>query len=151
MNGPNFSFNFEEKDFWRDRVKMNQLNNLLHDSLISTEHVEKCAILDRKEKEQRAGSPGFVLQKDQILSLQEAFKKCSMIRKEGICFEDKNYKCTRADKNSIYAKQLQSNDGMIITQTSTLLIVATYTEKMFPSVCVEAMEKLTDYFREKGR
>uniref|UniRef100_H2ZKQ4 Profilin n=1 Tax=Ciona savignyi TaxID=51511 RepID=H2ZKQ4_CIOSA len=134
-----------------DRVKMNQLNNLLHDALIATEHVEKCAILDRKEKEQRAGSPGFLISKEQIVALQDAFKKCSIIRKEGICFEEKNYKCTRADKNSIYAKGLQSNEGLIATQTASLLIVASYTEKMFPSVCVEAVEKLTDYFREKGR
>lgn len=38
---------------------MNQLNNLLHDALISTEHVEKCAIIEKKEGEQKAASPGF--------------------------------------------------------------------------------------------
>ncbi|XP_076825353.1 profilin-4-like isoform X2 [Clavelina lepadiformis] len=143
------NIDFEEKEFWRDRVKMNQLSNLLHDALTSTEHVEKCAIVDRKDGEIRASSPGFTLPKDQILHLQESFKKCSMIRKEGLLFTDKNYRCIRADKNSIYAKS--DNDGLIVTRANTLMIIATYTEKMYPSVCVEAVEKLTDYFREKGR
>jgi len=49
-----------------DRVKLNQLNNLLHDSLIATGHVERCAIVDKKETEVKANSPGFTLTKDQI-------------------------------------------------------------------------------------
>ena len=57
--------------------------------------------------------------------------------------------------NDVLAHQIlllfQNNEGLIVARTNTLIIVAIYTEKMFPSVCVEAVEKLADYFREKGR
>ena len=42
-------------------MKLNQLNNLLHDSLIATGHVERCAIVDKKEAEVKANSPGFLV------------------------------------------------------------------------------------------
>ena len=38
---------------------MNQLQNLLHDALISTEHVQQCAIVRRKDCSIRASSVGF--------------------------------------------------------------------------------------------
>jgi len=41
---------------------------------------------------------------DQIITVQDAFKKCATIRKEGLLFGEKNYSCVRADRNSIYAK-----------------------------------------------
>lgn len=36
----------------------------------------------------------------------------------------------------------QDKRGLILVKTQSMLIVATYTENMFPSVCVEAVEKL---------
>lgn len=41
---------------------------------------------------------------DQIVTIQDAFKKCSTIRKEGLVLGEKSYNCIRADRNSIYAK-----------------------------------------------
>lgn len=41
---------------------------------------------------------------DQIQMLQDAFKNPPQTREEGLYFDDKQYKCVRADKNSIYAK-----------------------------------------------
>ena len=38
---------------------MNQLQNLLHDALIATNHVQSCAILKRKDAVLRASSVGF--------------------------------------------------------------------------------------------
>jgi hypothetical protein len=38
---------------------MNQLQNLLHDALISTDHVQHCAIIRRKDCCIRASSVGF--------------------------------------------------------------------------------------------
>ena len=38
---------------------MNQLQNLLHDALISTDHVQHCAIVRRKDCVVRASSVGF--------------------------------------------------------------------------------------------
>ena len=38
--------------------------------------------------------------------LLDAFKSPPQTREEGVYFEDKQYKCVRADKNSIYAKHV---------------------------------------------
>lgn len=38
---------------------MNQLQNLLHDALINTNHVQSCAIIRRKDAALRAASVGF--------------------------------------------------------------------------------------------
>lgn len=132
-----------------DTVKMNQLQNLLHDALISTDHVQHCAIIRRKDYSVRASSVGFNLYPDQVQMLLDAFKNPPQTREEGIYFDDRQYKCVRADKNSIYGKC--DNRGLILVKTLSMLLVATYSESMFPSVCVEAVEKLADYFKEKGK
>lgn len=132
-----------------DAVKMSQLQNLLHDALISTEHVQQCAIVRRKDCSIRASSVGFNLYQDQVQLLLDAFKNPPQTREEGIYFDDRQYKCVRADKTSIYGKC--ENRGLILVKTLTLLLIATYTDSMYPSVCVEAVEKLADYFKEKGK
>ncbi|XP_070567530.1 profilin-4-like isoform X2 [Ptychodera flava] len=137
------------KGSYTDRVKMNQLQNLLHDALISTDHVLNCAIIRRKDSSLRASSVGFHLYGDQIQKFIDAFKDPPRTREEGLLFENNNYKCVRADKNSIYAKC--EKIGLVMVKTHTLLILGTYNENMFPSVCVEAVEKLADYFKEKGK
>ena len=43
----------------QDSIKMSQLQNLLHDALIATEHVQQCAIVRRKDCLVRAASVGF--------------------------------------------------------------------------------------------
>lgn len=45
----------------------------------------------------------------------------------------------------------KGRQGLIIGRTATILLVATYNKQMYPSVCVEAVEKLADYFREKQK
>ena len=50
----------------QDAVKMNQLQNLLHDSLIATDHVHHCAIIRRKDCNVRASSVGFNVSRTQI-------------------------------------------------------------------------------------
>ncbi|CAL1532799.1 unnamed protein product [Lymnaea stagnalis] len=132
-----------------DAVKMNQLSNLLQDALVSTGHVHQCALVRRKDTNVRASSLGFNLYPDQVSLLLAAFKNPAQTREEGIYYDDKQYKCVRADKNSIYAKC--NKRGLVLVKTVTLLIIATYTDAMFPSVCVEAVEKLADYFKEKGK
>ncbi|XP_064617120.1 profilin-4-like isoform X2 [Liolophura sinensis] len=132
-----------------DIVKMNQLQNLIHDALISTGHVQHCALVRRKDCSIQATSVGFSLNAEQLHMLLDAFRTPPQTREEGIFFEDKLYKCVRADKSSIYAKQ--QSKGLVLVKTNTLLVVATYSENMYPSVCVEAVEKLADYFREKGK
>jgi len=43
---------------------------------------------------------------------------------------------------SLVVMYLQENRGLVLVKTLTLLVIATYTDSMFPSVCVEAVEKL---------
>ena len=38
--------------------------------------------------------------------------------------------------------QFQESRGLVLVKTITLLLIATYSDSMFPSVCVEAVEKL---------
>uniref|UniRef100_A0A671FMH2 Profilin n=1 Tax=Rhinolophus ferrumequinum TaxID=59479 RepID=A0A671FMH2_RHIFE len=69
-------------------------------------------------------------------------------RREGLYFKEKDYKCVRADDYSLYAKN--ENTGVVVVKTQLYLLVATYTEGMCPSICVEATEKLGEYLRRKG-
>ena len=130
-------------------MAMNQLQNLLHDSLIATGHVENCALIRRNDGSLRASSVGFVPTAIEISAFINAFKTPSETRERGIKIGDETFACFRADKFSIYAKQ--DSRGIILVRTSTMILVATYSAEMYPSVCVEAIEKLADYFREKGK
>ncbi|XP_067945616.1 profilin-4-like isoform X1 [Watersipora subatra] len=132
-----------------DEVKMNQLQSLIHDALIGTGHVSQCAILKRKDGLIRASSVGFQLSNEQTQMIINAFKNPAATREEGLYYDDNQYKCVRSDKNSIYSKC--GSKGLILVRTHTLVIAATYTTSMYPSVCVEAVERLADYFKEKGK
>lgn len=44
--------------------------------------------------------------------------------------------------NSVLWFALQGKKGLILVRTQTLVLAATYTESMYPSVCVEAVERL---------
>ncbi|XP_038076288.1 profilin-4-like isoform X2 [Patiria miniata] len=133
----------------QDRVKMNQLQNLLHGALIATEHVENSAIIRRRDVSLRASSAGFTVSNDQIQRFIDAFKDPSATREKGLYFNDRIYQCVRADKSSIYAKS--DKLGIVLVRTATLIIIGTYNDNMFPSVCVEAVEKLASYFKEKDK
>ncbi|KAK2187942.1 hypothetical protein NP493_149g03025 [Ridgeia piscesae] len=123
-----------------DIVKMNQLQNLLHDALIATNHVQSCAILKRKDAVLRASSVGFSLASEQIHQLLDAFRSPPQTREDGLYFDGKHYRCVRADNSSIYGKH--GKRGVILVRTATLVLLATYSDQMCPSVCVEAVEKL---------
>ncbi|EPY74942.1 quinone oxidoreductase PIG3 [Camelus ferus] len=76
-----------------------------------------------------------------VRTLVNGFAKNPLIaRREGLYFKEKDYKCIRADEYSLYAKN--ENTGVVVVKTQLYLLVATYTEGMYPSVCVEATEKL---------
>ncbi|XP_029451895.1 profilin-4 isoform X2 [Rhinatrema bivittatum] len=126
---------------------MNWPQNLLYDALIRTKHVEHAALIKLKEKYVLASTRGINVQPHQAEAFIDAFENTSVIRKEGIYFQGKNYTCVRADNFSIYAKYM--NQGLILVKTMEYLLLATYSEGMYPSVCVEAVEKLGDYFKEK--
>ncbi|XP_043918702.1 profilin-4 isoform X2 [Protopterus annectens] len=126
---------------------MNQLQNLLKEVLTGTKHVESAAVIHLKDGVVLAATPGFYLQ--DIQTVIDAFKNPRMTRTEGLYFQDKSYKCVRADEKSIYSKN--NDHGLVIVKTISYLIAATYREGMYPSVCVEAVEKLGDYFKEKGK
>lgn len=84
-----------------------------------------------------------------VRTLVDGFAKNPLkTRREGLYFKEKDYKCVRADDYSLYAKS--ENTGVVVVKTRLYLLVATYTEGMYPSVCVEATEKLGEYLRRKG-
>ncbi|KAM3932632.1 profilin-4 [Leptodactylus fuscus] len=126
---------------------MNQIQNLLYDALIRSQQVESAALIKVREAIALTSPPGFQLQPQQIHVIIDAFKNTPVLRREGFNFRDRNYKCVRADKNSIYAKC--DNDGIVMVKTKSNILFTTYRDGMYPSVCVEASEKLGCYFREK--
>ncbi|XP_066445267.1 profilin-4 [Eleutherodactylus coqui] len=126
---------------------MNQIQNLLYDALIKTQHVESAALIKIKDAIAWTSPPGFQLQPHQVQVIIDSFKNAPVLRREGLNIWDKNYRCIRADKNSIYVKC--DNDGVILVKTKSSILLATYRDGMYPSVCVEATEKLGCYFREK--
>jgi hypothetical protein len=40
---------------------------------------------------------------------------------------------------------------MILARTTQFVIAGVYNEEMHPSIAAEAIEKLADYFRKKGK
>lgn len=85
---------------------MNPLQNLLHDALIATNHVEKCAFINVDELVCKASSVGFHPDSVDIEQLVDAFDNTVLTRERGVFFEDVLYRCYRADSESIYAKEV---------------------------------------------
>uniref|UniRef100_A0A8C1G4V4 Profilin n=1 Tax=Cyprinus carpio TaxID=7962 RepID=A0A8C1G4V4_CYPCA len=121
---------------------MNPFPKLLEGCLIDTKHVESAAIFVAKTGEVTAVCP------EQTQTFLDAFKQVNVTRQRGLAFRSKHYTCVRADKHSIYTKC--EGHGLILVRTALYVIVATYSQSMYPSICVEAVEKLAEYLREKG-
>uniref|UniRef100_A0A674A4N3 Profilin n=1 Tax=Salmo trutta TaxID=8032 RepID=A0A674A4N3_SALTR len=124
---------------------MNQFQNLINDCLIDTKHVESAVILVAKTAAVTAAS----VLPPQAQIFIDSFKHMTLTREQGFYFQDKAYTCVRADRNSIYCKC--GTHGLILVKTAHYVIVATYNESMYPSVCVEAVEKLAVYLKDKGK
>ncbi|XP_007114822.1 profilin-4 isoform X1 [Physeter macrocephalus] len=120
---------------------MSHLQNLLLDTLLGTKHVDGAALIKLQEHSLCVASPGFSVMPSDVQTLVNGFAKNPLkTRREGLYFKEKDYKCVRADDYSLYAKS--ENTGVVVVKTHLYLLVATYTEGMYPSVCVEATEKL---------
>ncbi|CAD5113889.1 unnamed protein product [Dimorphilus gyrociliatus] len=132
-----------------DKVKLNQLQNLLHDALLATGHVSRGALIKQKDCSLKASTVGFSIPFDQMQLICDAFSNLNTTREQGVLFEGRLYKCVRADKNSIYGKH--GKRGIVLVKTQTLIVVGVYSENMYPSVCIESVEKLGDYLKEKGK
>ncbi|NXL90436.1 PROF4 protein, partial [Alectura lathami] len=126
-----------------------RLQALLNESLIKTKHVENAAIINISEREVCASTSGFYVPPENAINLIYAFyKNLLQVRRTGFYFKQKHYKCVRADEHSIYLQNVYG--GLIVVTTKDFILIATYRVGMYASVCVEAVEKLADYFREKG-
>ncbi|XP_023842895.1 profilin-4 isoform X2 [Salvelinus sp. IW2-2015] len=128
---------------------MNQFQNLINDCLIDTKHVESAVILVAKTAAVTAASARFQVLPTQAQIFIDSFKHMTSTRERGFYFQDKAYTCVRADRNSIYCKC--GTHGLILVKTALYIIVATYNDSMYPSVCVEAVEKLAVYLKDKGK
>ncbi|XP_018975937.1 profilin-4 [Cyprinus carpio] len=126
---------------------MNPFPKLLLGCLIDTKHVESAAIFVAKTGDVTAAS-NFTVCPEQTQTFLDAFKQVNVTRQRGLAFRSKHYSCVRADKHSIYTKC--EGHGLILVRTALYVIVATYSQSMYPSICVEAVEKLAEYLREKG-
>ncbi|TRY59675.1 hypothetical protein DNTS_027411 [Danionella cerebrum] len=118
---------------------MNPFPRLLEDCLINTNNVESAAIIVSKTKN-ITGACNYTDSPEQTQKFLDAFKHLEATRRRGLVFRDQLYVCVRADQHSIYTKR--EGHGLILVKTSLYLIVATYSEDMYPSICVEAVEKL---------
>ncbi|KAL1257961.1 hypothetical protein QQF64_011205 [Cirrhinus molitorella] len=86
---------------------------------------------------------------EQTQMFLDAFKQVNLTRRRGLKFRNKQYICLRADRHSIYTKC--AGHGLLLVRTALYVIVATYSQSMYPSICVEAVEKLAEYLRKKGK
>uniref|UniRef100_A0A8C4XLC6 Profilin family member 4 n=1 Tax=Falco tinnunculus TaxID=100819 RepID=A0A8C4XLC6_FALTI len=68
------------------------------------------------------------------------YKNLLQVRRGGLCFKEAYYKCVHADEHSMYLQNVYG--GLIVVKTKTFILLATYRAGMYPSVCVEAAEKL---------
>ncbi|XP_056122305.1 profilin-4 [Rhinichthys klamathensis goyatoka] len=127
---------------------MNPFPKLLEEGLINTKHVEGAVILVAKTGDLTAAS-NFTVCPEQTQMLIDSFKHLDVTRQRGLHFRNKLYTCVRADKHSIYTKC--EGHGLILVRTALYVIVATYSQSMYPSICVEAVEKLAGYLSEKGK
>ena len=59
---------------------MNQLQHLLHDALLGTEHVAHAAIIRRKDFHVVAATVGFNLETPACVAIIDAFKTASKLR-----------------------------------------------------------------------
>ncbi|KAH6573816.1 hypothetical protein BASA50_002512 [Batrachochytrium salamandrivorans] len=127
------------------------MNSLLQEALMGTHHISHAAIVRRKDGTIKAKSPNFILGLNDLPKIEAAFEQSRDVRNvdNGITFLDTPYRAVRADNLSIYAKNDKS--GIIISKTVQHYIIATYDASMYPSVAVEAVEKLADYFRSKNK
>ncbi|XP_048387240.1 profilin-4 isoform X2 [Stegostoma tigrinum] len=132
-----------------DNFKMGEYKDLLTQSLTATNHVQDCAIISLKTASVVTTSIGFKLEPEEIQAFLKTFNQPSNFRDEGLYFKSITYSCVRADDSSVYGKR--DNVGLVLVKTGSYIICATYREGMYPSVCVEAAEKLGDYFRSKGK
>ncbi|XP_063148479.1 profilin-4 [Candoia aspera] len=127
---------------------MNQAQSLLLEGLIRTKHVANAAIIKISDMTVVTTTPGFNIQSAAPVFVQAFYNNLLLIRKEGQFFKDRYYKCVRADNSSIYLKAKE--EGVILVKTKNFIVVGTYCQGMYPSVCVESVEKLADYLRGKG-
>ncbi len=79
---------------------------LLHDGLIATQHVSAGAIVRRKDGHVRATTLGFALTPEDIKAISVAFKETS--RRQPLVINKIEYQCVRADKYSVYGKQVRA-------------------------------------------
>ncbi|KAA0711235.1 Profilin-4 [Triplophysa tibetana] len=119
---------------------MNPFPHLLQKCLFDTKHVECAAMIVAKSGEVTAASENFSICPEQAEVFVGAFEHVSVTRQRGLHFKSKLYTCVRADKHSIYFKC--EGRGLILVRTALFVIVATYSQNMYPSICVEAVEKL---------
>ncbi|XP_007901488.1 profilin-4 isoform X2 [Callorhinchus milii] len=94
-------------------MTLDQIDNLLTNALIATNHVQNCAMVIIKTGKVVGTSKGFKLRLQDIQTLQRAFKNANVIRDDGIYFQNEKYSCVRVDNHSVYARNGNPNTARI--------------------------------------
>ncbi|EGD73138.1 hypothetical protein PTSG_04851 [Salpingoeca rosetta] len=128
---------------------MNPLQTLLQQTLLSTQHVSKAAIIRKRDGGIRARTPNFKITQEEFARIQAAFDSPTFGREHPLSLGGRNYQCIRVDDRAIYAKD--GSTGIIIAMAKNSYVLSTYDVGMYPAVCAEATEKLAEYLREKGK
>eukprot|EP00499_Haloplacidia_sp_CaronLabIsolate_P013360 CAMPEP_0196778778 /NCGR_PEP_ID=MMETSP1104-20130614/6002_1 /TAXON_ID=33652 /ORGANISM="Cafeteria sp., Strain Caron Lab Isolate" /LENGTH=139 /DNA_ID=CAMNT_0042148951 /DNA_START=15 /DNA_END=434 /DNA_ORIENTATION=- len=131
------------------------------DRIVSTEHVDKAAILARADGALVAGSPGFAPSADESAGIAKGISSDYSFP-DGITFGGAKYAVIRSiplgDNHSavLTMKKKESEDekatGLILTTTNTLVLVAHYdsTERGYTGVVNDALSGLADYLVSSG-
>ncbi|NXR12779.1 PROF4 protein, partial [Semnornis frantzii] len=67
-------------------------------------------------------------------------KNLLQVRRGGLFFKEKYYKCVHSNEHSIYLQNLEG--GLIVVKTKTFILVGTFRVGMYPSMWVGAVKKL---------
>lgn len=87
-------------------LKVNSMNSLVQEGLLGTKHIADAAIIKQKDGQIKAKSQRFTILPDELTKIQNIFSS-QRATDTLIQFQEVNYRAIRADKQSIYAKNVQ--------------------------------------------
>jgi hypothetical protein len=122
------------------------MNQLIEETLLETRNIQEALIVKRTDGSVKARTKCAPTPSIDVLT---AFDRVKEVTELGITIDDVKYECVRCDYNSLYLKH--ERKGCIAVRTSQYVIYGWFKEDMHPSVAVEAVEVLGEYFRTKGK
>eukprot|EP00040_Diaphanoeca_grandis_P007158 m.39926 g.39926 ORF g.39926 m.39926 type:complete len:132 (-) comp18338_c0_seq1:179-574(-) len=126
-----------------------ELSKLLQDGLIATGHVASAAVVRQTDKQLRSATSQFHMGKEGYKTISKAFSHPAATRTNGITIGKHNFVCIRADSESLYLKR--EGEAVIVCKTVANLLIVMCSGEMQRAICIEAVENLAKYLREKDQ